>query len=177
MRARANCGLDRCGLGPLLARKMRAGVGQKNAGWCGLTCGLLRGKFRDKIKLAKNTSVFLSSRVLSFRVHHPYQGPLTHLCDLEAGYGGVWAPNFGGAAPGFETRTSCWRVRSVTITLRGPPLYLVFIAIFFKSLKFWSVFFFLLQKIFKVLGFAGWTADSRARAQPASIPSFLVKQK
>ncbi len=106
-----------------------------------------------------------------------HQGPLTHLCDLEAGYGGVWAPNFGGAAPGFETRTSCWRVRSVTITLRGPPLYLVFIAIFFKSLKFWSVFFFLLQKIFKVLGFAGWTADSRARAQPASIPSFLVKQK
>ncbi len=32
-------------------------------------------------------------------------GPLTHLCDLEAGYGGVWAPNFGGAAPGFEPRT------------------------------------------------------------------------
>ncbi len=61
---------------------------------------------------------FLSSWVLGFRVHHPFQGPLTHLCDLEAGYEGVWAPNFGGAAPGFEPRTS-W-VRSVTITLRGP---------------------------------------------------------
>ncbi len=27
----------------------------------------------------------------------------------------------GGAAPGFEPRTSCMRVRSVTIALRGPP--------------------------------------------------------
>ena len=26
--------------------------------------------------------------MLGFRVHHPFQGPLTHLCDLEAGYGG-----------------------------------------------------------------------------------------
>ncbi len=66
---------------------------------------------------------FLSSRVLGFRVHHPFQGPLTHLCDLEAGYGGVSAPNFGGAAPGFEPWTSCLRVRSVTIKLRGPPLF------------------------------------------------------
>ena len=33
--------------------------------------------------------------------------------------GGVWAPNFGEAAPGFEPQTSCLRVRSVTITLRG----------------------------------------------------------
>ena len=39
-------------------------------------------------------------------------GPLTHLCSLEVGYGGVWAPNFGGAAPGFEPRTSCMLVRS-----------------------------------------------------------------
>ena len=38
---------------------------------------------------------------------------------LEAGYGGVWAPNFGGAAPGFEPGTSCMRV--IAITLRGPP--------------------------------------------------------
>ncbi len=53
--------------------------------------------------------------MLGFRVHHPFQGPLTHLCNLEAGYGGVWAPNFGGAAPGFEPRTSCLRVKSVTI--------------------------------------------------------------
>ncbi len=49
---------------------------------------------------------FWSSRVLGFRIHHPFQGPLTHLCDLEAGYGGVWAPNFGGAAQGFEPGTS-----------------------------------------------------------------------
>ncbi len=63
--------------------------------------------------------------MLGFPVHHPFQGPLTHLCDLEAGYGGVWAPNFGGAAPGFEPRTSCLRVRSVTITLRGPPRHLL----------------------------------------------------
>ncbi len=66
--------------------------------------------------------------MLGFRVHHPFQGPLTHLCDLEAGYGGVWAPNFGGAAPGFEPRTSCLRVRSVTITLQGlPPTMIIFI--------------------------------------------------
>ncbi len=64
---------------------------------------------------------FLSSRLLGFWVHHPFQGPLTHLCDLEAGYGGVWAPNFGGAAPGFEPWTSCLRVRNVTITLQGLP--------------------------------------------------------
>ncbi len=73
----------------------------------------------------KNTGIsrcfFGSSRVLGFRVHHPFQGPLTHLCDLEAGLG-RWAPNLGGAAPGFEPRTSCMRVRSVTITLRGPTL-------------------------------------------------------
>ncbi len=40
------------------------------------------------------------------------EGPLTHRCDLEAGYGGVSNPNFGGAAPGFEPRTCCMRVRS-----------------------------------------------------------------
>ncbi len=73
--------------------------------------------------LYKTFFFFLSSRVLGFCVHHPFpfQGPLRHLCDLEAGYEDVWAPNFGGAAPGFEPRTSCLRVRSVTITLRGPP--------------------------------------------------------
>ncbi len=63
------------------------------------------------------STLFLSSRVLGFRVHHPFQGPLTHLCDLEAGYGGVWAPNFGGAAPEFEPRTSCLRVRSVVVVV------------------------------------------------------------
>ncbi len=42
---------------------------------------------------------------------------------------GVWAPNFGGAAPGFEPRTSCLRVRSVTITLRGPLIWLIMVLI------------------------------------------------
>ena len=64
--------------------------------------------------------------MLGFRIHHPFQGPLTHHCDLEAGYGGVWAPNFGGAALGFEPRTSCLRVSSVTITLQGPPQLLFY---------------------------------------------------
>ncbi len=32
---------------------------------------------------------------------------------------------FGGAAPGFKPRTSCLRVRSVTITLQGPPPLIV----------------------------------------------------
>ncbi len=53
--------------------------------------------------------------------HGPFlggRGPLKHLCNLEVGYGGDWAPNFGGVAPGFEPRTSCLRVRSATITLR-----------------------------------------------------------
>ncbi len=62
------------------------------------------------------------ARHFAYTIPFKFQGPLTHLCDLEAGYGGVWAPNFGGAAPGFKPRTSCLRVRSVTITLRGPPL-------------------------------------------------------
>ncbi len=73
---------------------------------------------------------FLSSQVLGFRVNHPFQRPLTYLCDLEAGYGGVWAPNFGGATPRFEPRTSCLRVRSVTITLRGPPLGPLFMSVY-----------------------------------------------
>ncbi len=55
------------------------------------------------------------------------RGPLKHLCNLEARYRCVWAPNFGGAAPGFEPRTSCLRVRSVTITLREPPRHLYLI--------------------------------------------------
>ncbi len=41
------------------------------------------------------------------------------LCDLEVGYGGVWAANFGGAALGFEPRNSCMRVRSLAIMLQG----------------------------------------------------------
>ncbi len=73
--------------------------------------------------------------MLGFHVHHPFQGPLTHLCDLEAGYGGVWAPNFGGVAPGFEPRTSCLRVRSVSITLRGPPLNEL-LKFYFRSWKY-----------------------------------------
>ncbi len=47
--------------------------------------------------------------------HTPsHMAPLltTHLCDLEAGYGVIWLPNFGGASPGFQPRTSCMRVRS-----------------------------------------------------------------
>ncbi len=59
------------------------------------------------------------------------RGPLTHLCDLEAGYWCVWAPNFGEAAPGFEPRTSCLRVRSVPITLctMGAASYFHFISV------------------------------------------------
>ena len=34
-------------------------------------------------------------------------GPLMHLCDHEAGYEGIWAPIFDGAALGFEPQTSC----------------------------------------------------------------------
>ncbi len=55
--------------------------------------------------------VILGARPLANTIPHgPFcggGGPLMHLCDLEAGYGGVWAPNFGGAAPGFEPQTSC----------------------------------------------------------------------
>ncbi len=68
--------------------------------------------------------VIPGARPLAYTIPHgPFrgEGSLTHLCNLEAGYGGVWAPNFGGAAPGIEPGTSCLRVRSVTITLRGPP--------------------------------------------------------
>ncbi len=71
---------------------------------------------------------FLSSRVLGLQRTPSHMAPfggkglLTHLCDPEAGYGGVWAPNFGGAAPGFKPRTSCMRVRSHShYTTRGRP--------------------------------------------------------
>ena len=69
----------------------------------------------------------------AFCVHHltwplsgGIPGPLTHLGDLEAGYGGVWAPNFGGAVPGFEPRTSCIRVRSHThcYAMRASKLFI-----------------------------------------------------
>ncbi len=43
----------------------------------------------DKVKVEDRVgfvySFIKSSRVLGFRAHHPLQGPLTHLCDLEAG--------------------------------------------------------------------------------------------
>ncbi len=42
------------------------------------------------------------ARHFAYTIPFKFQGPLTHLCDLEGGYGGVWAPNFGGAAPGFD---------------------------------------------------------------------------
>ncbi len=37
---------------------------------------------------------------------------------------GMGSKLFGGVAPGFEPRTSCLRVRSVTITLQGPPQHI-----------------------------------------------------
>ncbi len=70
--------------------------------------------------LADNLLFFCHTGCSAFAYTIP--GPLTHLCDLEVGYAGVWAPNFGGAAPGFEPRTSFFRVRSLSITLRGPLL-------------------------------------------------------
>ncbi len=64
---------------------------------------------------------FLSSRVLGFRVQ-PYtilfRDTLTHLCDLLAGYGGGGLQTWWGGTR-IRTRTSCMRVRSVTVTLRG----------------------------------------------------------
>ncbi len=45
----------------------------------------------------------------------PFRGKeaSTHLCNLEVGYGGrcLGSKLFKGAAPGFEPRTSCMRVR------------------------------------------------------------------
>ncbi len=63
-------------------------------------------------------NIFWSSRVLgpwrtpSQMAPLEGEGPLTHHCDLDAGYGGAWAPNFGWVAPEFEPRTSCTRVRN-----------------------------------------------------------------
>ncbi len=74
----------------------------------------LRGAGGPRPGKREREIVFLvSSRVLAFQRTPSHMAPLlTHLCDLEAGYGGAWAPIFGGAAPGFEPRTYCMRVRS-----------------------------------------------------------------
>ncbi len=54
----------------------------------------------------ENFEVFLSSRVLGLRRTPSHMAPFfgggdprQNLCNLEAGYGGVWAPNFDVAAP------------------------------------------------------------------------------
>ncbi len=71
---------------------------------------------------------FLSSRVLGLRRTPSHmapfggEGPLTHLCDLEAGYGGVWAPNFlVGRHRDLNPRPPACKSGVVAITLRGPP--------------------------------------------------------
>ena len=71
----------------------------------------------------------------AFGVHHPTWalsgwggGGGGHFCDLEAGHGGVWAPNFGGAAAGSEPQTSCMRVRSRSHCATGSaPIITVFL--------------------------------------------------
>ena len=40
--------------------RARADAGQNSAGWGGLTCGLLRAKFRVEFKLEKNYHVFIA---------------------------------------------------------------------------------------------------------------------
>ncbi len=72
--------------------------------------------------------LFLSSWVLRIlpapSPHGPFRGGGgTHEASLRpgGGVGGVWAPNFWWGGTGISTRTSCLRVRSVTITLLGPP--------------------------------------------------------
>ncbi len=74
--------------------------------------------------------VIPGARPLAYTIPHGMGGgggALMHLCDLEARYGGVWAPNFGGAAPGFEPRTSCMRVRSRSQYAMGAVPFLIFI--------------------------------------------------
>ncbi len=79
------------------------------------------------------------SRVLGFRVHHPFQGPLTYLWDLEAGYGGVWASNFGGAALGFKPRTSCLRDQECNHDAMVPaPVYWVCQMLIHMLMKCWN---------------------------------------
>ncbi len=62
--------------------------------------------------------LFLLSRVLALQCTPSHMAPfggeglLTYLCNLEAGYGGVWATNFSGAAPGFKPLTFGMRARS-----------------------------------------------------------------
>ena len=85
--------------------------------------------------------IFLSFWVLSFQrttPSHmvPFKGrPLTLLCDLEAGYGSVWTPIFGGAAPGFEPRTSCMRVRSRSHHTTGPAPHSFIIALLILNIS------------------------------------------
>ncbi len=59
--------------------------------------------------------------MLGFRVHHPSQGSLDASLRPRGGGMGEVGSKLGGAAPGSEPWTSCMRVRSVTVALRGPP--------------------------------------------------------
>ncbi len=77
--------------------------------------GFDRQPIYDEVK--KNT--FMFSRVLGSRVHHPFQRPLTHLCDLEAGVYVEIGSKLGGAAQGLERQTSYMQLRGRTYYAAG----------------------------------------------------------
>ena len=71
-------------------------------------------------------------RTPSHRAHFGGKGPLTHLCDLEVGYGSVsWAPNFlVGLHQDSNPGPPACESGVVAITLRGPPLKKILLCYF-----------------------------------------------
>ncbi len=62
-----------------------------------------------------NSFFFRHPGCSAFCLHHSHRAPGGGVVGR-----GMGSKLFGGAAPGFEPRTSCLRVMSVSITLRGP---------------------------------------------------------
>ncbi len=74
-------------------------------GWFFLEGGYGNKKifWRSLLAFSAKLIFFWSSRVLGFRVHHPFPGPVAHLCDLEGGYGGVLGSKLWWGGTGIRT--------------------------------------------------------------------------
>ncbi len=76
----------------------------KNSKW--FTPSMISERGLTPAPFIKRSSIKLflwSSRVLGFRVNHPFQEPLTHICDLEAGYGGCLGSKLWWGGTGIQT--------------------------------------------------------------------------
>ncbi len=103
------------------------------------TCVKVRGK-RGVCLLFFLLPVGLSGTTVLWPQLCLLQGSPCHSLTLGGVWGWIWAPNWlkvGGAAPGFEPRTSCMRVRSASHYATGAApklcLLIIFFVLYFRS--------------------------------------------